>query len=143
MPHDTPSVVEALSKLSGDTDRDVRDWATFTLGSQFESDSPILRQALHDRLADEVPDVRGEALVGLARRRDPRIAAEVLRELEGKFHGDRAIESAGIPGDSMFLPALKALEQRLTDGTDAHFHGSLQAAIAACERRLLDNSTLQ
>lgn len=43
MPHDMPPVVDALVKLSQDSDRDVRDWATFTLGSQFESDSPALR----------------------------------------------------------------------------------------------------
>jgi hypothetical protein len=48
MPHDTPVVVEALSKLSTDADRDIRDWATFTLGSQFEPDSALLRKALKD-----------------------------------------------------------------------------------------------
>jgi HEAT repeat protein len=50
MPHDTPTVVDALIQLCRDTDRDVRDWATFTLGSQFKSDSPSLRAALHERL---------------------------------------------------------------------------------------------
>jgi HEAT repeat protein len=52
MPHDTPAVVDALIRLCCDADRDVRDWATFTLGSQFESDSPSLRAALHERLTD-------------------------------------------------------------------------------------------
>ncbi len=40
MPHDEPKVVDALAKLSRNFDRDVRNWATFALGSQFESSSP-------------------------------------------------------------------------------------------------------
>jgi HEAT repeats/tRNA-splicing ligase RtcB/Ubiquinone biosynthesis protein COQ7 len=63
MPHDTPTVVDALIKLCRDADRDVRDWATFTLGSQFESDSPSLRAALHERLTDADPEIRGEDAV--------------------------------------------------------------------------------
>jgi HEAT repeat protein len=74
MPHDIPQVVEALAKLSGDIDRDVRNWATFALGSQFESNSPSLRKALEERLADSDPEVRGEALVGW-----PVVTTRVLR----------------------------------------------------------------
>lgn len=144
MPHDTPTVVEAIIRLSGDSDRDVRNWATFTLGSQFESDSPELRVALHERLADSDPEVRGEALVGLARRRDTSIVAQVLRELEGDFHGDWAMQAAGLLGDPRFLPALKELDQRITGENAVYFRGSLQAAVAACEgRHAEDTSTLQ
>jgi len=144
MPHDTPAVVEALSKLSGDTDPDVRNWATFALGSQLESDSPSLRKALRDRLADSDIEVRGEALVGLARRHDPCVATEVMRELEGEFCGGWAIEAAGLLGEAMFLPALRTLGQRLTGENAVLFRGGLEEAIAACECRLLDyNPTLQ
>jgi HEAT repeat protein len=74
MPHETPTFVEAMADLSRDSDRDVRDWATFTLAGQFESDSPSVRSALHERLADLDPRIRGEALVGLMRGRDTSIA---------------------------------------------------------------------
>jgi HEAT repeat protein len=144
MPHDTPQVVETIAKLSRDTDRDVRNWATFTLASQFDSDSPAVRGALHERLAESDPEIRGEALVGLARRRDTTIAPAILRELEGDFHGDWAIEAAGLLGDSRFLPALIELGQQLTGENAVYFRGSLQAAIAACEgRRGESSSTLQ
>jgi HEAT repeat protein len=144
MPHDIPTVVEAMIKLSRDSERSVRDWATFTLASQFESDSPELRLALHERLADSDLEIRGEALVGLARRRDSSIAAEILRDLHGDFHGDWAIEAAALLGDSRFLPALTELGQRLAGENAAYFRGSLQAAIAACEgRRGESSSTLQ
>jgi HEAT repeat protein len=144
MPHDIPTVVEAMIKLSRDSDRDVRDWATFTLGSQFDSDSLELRVALHDRLTESDPEIRGEAFVGLARRRDTSIAPAISRELEGDFHGDWAIEAAGMLGDPRFLPALTELGQRITGENAVYFRGSLQAAIAACEGwRGESNSTLQ
>jgi uncharacterized protein (DUF2267 family) len=44
----------------------------------------------------------------------------------------------------MFLPALKLLRQRLTGENAVDFRGELEAAIAACERRLIEeNPTLQ
>jgi HEAT repeat protein len=144
MPHDTPIVVDALVKLSRDADRDVRNWATFCLGSQFESDSPTLRAALRERLTDSDAEIRGEALLGLARRQDTSIAPLILRELEGEFHGDWAIEAAGLLGDPQFLPALRDLCERLRGEDVVYFRGSVQSAIAACEnRRAEDSSTLQ
>jgi HEAT repeat protein len=65
MPHDVPNVVAAVAKLARDSDRDVRNWATFTLGSQFESKSPTLCAALQERVTDSDPEIRGEALLGL------------------------------------------------------------------------------
>ena len=144
MPHDTPAVVDALAILSRDSDRDVRDWATFALGSQLESDSATLRAALHERVNDTDPEVRGEALRGLARRRDTSIAGAVQRELEGEFHGDWAVEAAALLGDARFLPALRALSARLSDKDAVYFRGSVQDAIAACEgRRPEESETLQ
>jgi HEAT repeat protein len=144
MPHDTPLVVEALAKLSRDADRDVRDWATFALGSQLQSDSSTLRAALHDRVKDIDPEVRGEALVGLARRRDGSIADAVQRELEGEFHGDWAVEAARHLSDPRFLPALRLLAERLTGRDAVYFRGTVHDAVAACEgRRAEESGTIQ
>ena len=140
MPHDTPVVVEALIKLSSDSDSGVRDWATFTLGSQFDSDSAALREALHQRLGESNPEIRGEAFLGLGRRRDMSIVPHVLRELEEDFHGGWAVEAAGLLGDPRFIPALKALGQRLTGEDAEYFSGELKAAIAACEGRRLEET---
>ena len=73
--------IAALIELSRDLDDDVRDWATFGLGSLVALDTPALRDALAARLSDPDDDTRGEALVGLARRRDPRAIEPLLREL--------------------------------------------------------------
>ena len=144
MPHDTPRVVEAMIILSRDSDPDVRNWATFTLASQFESDSLPIRSALEERLTESDPEIRGEALLGLARRQHRSIASQILRELHGEFEGDWAVEAAGLLGDVQFIPALRELEQRITGESAIYFLGSIRAAIAACEgRRADENSTLQ
>ena len=79
---DEPAAIRALIERSADPDRDVRNWATFGLGSQIETDSPAIRAALFARLAEEDDEIRGEALVGLARRGDARVAAALLRDLD-------------------------------------------------------------
>ena len=74
--------IAALIELSSDPDYDVRNWATFGLGSQIDTDTPAIREALWARLEEPEDEVRGEAWVGLARRGDVRVAAALLRELE-------------------------------------------------------------
>jgi methionyl-tRNA formyltransferase len=64
----------ALAELAGDPVQDVRDWATFALGTLAPHDTPALRDALAERLADPNPDTRLEAVHGLALRGDPRAA---------------------------------------------------------------------
>jgi hypothetical protein len=144
MPHDLPHVVVALAKLSRDSDRDVRNWATFALGSQFDSKSPTLCEALQGRVSDPDPEIRGEALLGLARRGDVSIAPMVQLELDGEFHGDWAVEAAGLLADPRFLPALKGLLVRLNGEDVVHFRGSVESAIAAWEgRRVHESPSLQ
>jgi hypothetical protein len=85
--------VEALIQLSADPDLDVRDWATFGLGTQFEDDTQAIRDALAARLADGEGDTPDEALVGLARRHDPRVLPVLLARLDDD-PGDLVVEAA-------------------------------------------------
>jgi len=72
------------------------------------------------------------------------IAPAIERELEGEFHGDWAVEAAGLLGDPRFLPALRELSRRLDAKDAVYFRGSVQDAIAACEgRRTEESNTLQ
>jgi HEAT repeat protein len=68
---DDERTVSTLIKLMSDKDSEVRDWATFGLGGLGNFDSPKIREALFKNLSDEDEDVCEEALVGLARRKDP------------------------------------------------------------------------
>lgn len=62
-----PGVV-ALMHLTTDRSADVRDWATFGVGTQLDVDGPAIRACLTARLLDDDEDTRREALDGLARR---------------------------------------------------------------------------
>ncbi|MFF9014156.1 ankyrin repeat domain-containing protein [Streptomyces sp. NPDC014870] len=76
VPAGDPVAVATLVALSRDHDHGVRDWATLAL-AEVPEDTPVLREALVARLADDDEDVVAEAARGLAMRQDPR-AVEVL-----------------------------------------------------------------
>ena len=80
------AVLDALIALSGDAEDDVRDWATFALGTLAEADDPALRDALAARLDDPDEATRLEAVHGLAVRGDARAEAPARDLLAA--HGD-------------------------------------------------------
>ena len=129
-----PEAIGALIRLSMDVDLDVRNWATFELGAQMEADTPEIRDALILRLSDEDLEVRGEALVGLANRRDPRVVPSILKEWEQHDEtGILSIEAAGTTGDPVFLPQLeKFLTTMEWSEDDSYFRSQLERAIVAC-----------
>ena len=86
--------VRTLLELSGDESGEVRDWATFGLGSLCTLDTPEVRAALVARLADAQPEVRGEAMVGLACRGDLRVLDVILGELGRPAPGWFVFEAA-------------------------------------------------
>lgn len=79
--YEDEAAIAGLIKLSSDDASDVRDWATFGLGQQIDVDSDQIRAALHARLVDINPDVRNEAIAGLARRKDNAVSSVLAREL--------------------------------------------------------------
>src|SRR5579871_1703888 len=88
-------IVPVLLKLIHDKDEDVRDWATFALGTLSTADTPEIRDTLAQCLNDSSPDVVDEALAGLARRRDKRALPLILKRLEQPDVDDHILESAG------------------------------------------------
>lgn len=106
-----PLAVGTLIMLVSDEDEDVRDWATFGLGTLSESDAAGVRDALAEALEDAVEDVRLEALVGLARRHDRRALPCLFSQLELSEPDERTIDAARemlqMPQDS---PQLKSQE---------------------------------
>lgn len=128
----SPLVVDALTTLTRDPDADVRDWATFGLGSKVALDDEGIRETLFARIDDPDADTSGEALVGLATRGDRRIVDRVLTLLENPHAGNLIVEAAGQLPDQRYLPALYRLR---ADGWEADdVRGSVLAtAIEACE----------
>ncbi|NOK17244.1 HEAT repeat domain-containing protein [Corallococcus carmarthensis] len=114
--HRDAQALQALIQLSRDPDETVREWATFTLGSQArEVDTPELREALVDRLSEAHPKIRGEALLGLALRKDARALEPLRRVLEDGVVTTLDVEAAQALEDVSLLPLL--LEHR--EGFDA------------------------
>lgn len=123
--------IESLIILSHDKDLDVRNWATFGLGSQCETDTTELRAALLERTTDNESEIRGEALVGLARRKDLRIQRAVLEELEGEFYGSWVIEAAQLLALPEFCEPLRRLTNQLV-GENECFLKEANEAIKIC-----------
>lgn len=115
-----PAAVAAVTELLRDSDDDVRDWATFSLGSLFELDTPAIRDALVQQLDDRNDGVAAEAMAGLAARGDVRASDAVLARLaaavEGEFRdahvAELVLEAAAQLGDPRFAAALEALRRR-------------------------------
>ncbi|MFC4536456.1 HEAT repeat domain-containing protein [Sphaerisporangium dianthi] len=104
--------VEVLLGLMRDTNPDVRDWATFSLGVQAENDTPEIREALAAALEDRLGDTAGEAAVALAKRGDPRVLPVLEERLAGPDVGNLYVKAAEELGDPRLLPLLRRLKER-------------------------------
>ena len=111
------TAIETLIELSSDQDENVRNWATFGLGSQVDANTTDIIEALWKRLIEEKKDtntsheIYREALVGLAKRKDERVVEVLLRELESGCVGILVVEAAEEIGDVKLYPALVKLKE--------------------------------
>jgi HEAT repeat protein len=101
----------ALIDLSSDAEPEVRDWATFGLGTLSFDDGPDVRAALLARAEDTYHATRAEALFGLAVRRDPRAVPHLIRALESPTVAGLELDAAAEVADPRLLPALWALQR--------------------------------
>ena len=101
--------IDCLIRLTADLDHEVRDWATFALGSQFDVDTPQIRDALAARLDDSDDDTRAEAVMGLARRKDRRAVSALQKELASDSVDAMFIEAAELVEAPELSPLLASL----------------------------------
>lgn len=128
-----PAAIQTLIELSRDEDKETRDWATFGLGTFIDADTPEIRNALAARLDDSCEETANEALVGLARRRDPR-ALEPLQDALSVEEPDAIhIEAAMAMGDPALLPALNSIKEHLVNQFSAEAE-YLDKAIGSCTK---------
>lgn len=125
--------VAALIRLMGDVDADVRDWATFALGTQSSLDSEEIRAALAARLDDDGGDTRFEAALGLARRGDNRVLAGLQRRLDDTTATISLLDlaTAAELADPALLPTLGPLSAEWAGDEDEHTR-ALAYAIERC-----------
>jgi HEAT repeat protein len=77
-----PKSIAALMQLMTDVDASVRDWATYGVGEVGKLDTPEIREALYRRLHDIDEETRYEAMRGLARCGDLRVAQPLIAALK-------------------------------------------------------------
>jgi HEAT repeat protein len=125
--------VQELIELSRDESDEVRDWATFGLGSQLGYpgeprflDTPEIRAALVDRLADPHAETRAEATLGLAYRHDERAIPVIAQELGAGTEFGQYVEAAEVLGDDRLLEPLAGYAK-------AHSSARVARALAACD----------
>jgi len=130
-----PQATAALLRLAADADDDARDWATFSLGTISEADGDEIRNVLWTNAHDANRDIRGEAVVGLARRGDARVVDLLkvrLLEDDCRIYELEAVQE---------MPSSELLEMlhRLRDGIehtphlDPRWYTHLLEAIDACQ----------
>jgi hypothetical protein len=114
-----PRAAAALVPLCADGDFNTRNWAMFGLGQMHEQDTPAIRDALVQGSCDDDPEIRGEALVGLAMRKLPGAVYRISRDLDGEILYVLTLETARELADPALLPALHRWrsEQYLPDAT--------------------------
>ncbi len=91
-----PKSVAVLLALTTDADEDVRDWAVFGVGVLGDVDSAEIRDILAERLLDSSEEVREEAMVGLAKRKDQRVLPALRSALKLKGDFVRPREAASL-----------------------------------------------
>jgi HEAT repeat protein len=108
LPRLAPSaeLIATLISLTVDVDDEVRNWATFGLGTQLAVDGLDVRKALWDRCFDAYQEVRVEGIRGLARRRDPASVPMVAQLLADAEADAATIQAAAFLADPSLLPGL-------------------------------------
>ncbi len=130
------AAIDALIRLAQDTEAEVRNWATFGLGTlREEADTPALREQLVRNLGDANDEVRGEALCGLAARRDPRALTHLLTSPNVLAWRVFELEAAKQLADPCLLPQLRALQAQAATrpGIYSYWQHHLEDAVTACE----------
>lgn len=117
-----------LIVLTQDCDKSNRDWATMLL-SQEDVDTPETRKALLRAADDLDPDVRAEALVGIARRDRALALPLVLAALQGDHVSCPTFEAAGMVADATLV---EPLEQWTYPSGNAMLDDVIQDALKAC-----------
>jgi hypothetical protein len=105
-----------------------RNWATFGLASLTEEDNPQLRDALFARLFDENHEIQGEAICGLALRKDSRVIPIIMNLLTQKEISILIFEAIVAFPQVCFLPELERVVQEFS------IDEMIQTALVECRK---------
>jgi hypothetical protein len=104
---DNNQAIDTLIDLSNDTVSSIRNWATFGIGSQIETNSDKIKKALWNRINDKNQDTKLEAIVGLAHRKEMNVKEVIKQELTRGEFGTLLFEAIELLDCVEFIPLLK------------------------------------
>lgn len=104
---DNNQAIDTLIDLSNDKIPSIRNWATFGIGSQIDTDNDKIRKALWNRIVDKNQDTKLEAIVGLANRKDVKVKEAIKQELINGEYGTLLFEAIELLNCIEFIPLLK------------------------------------
>lgn len=126
-----PEALQALITLSCDPVDELREWASFALGSQLPLvDGAEIRAALAARLTDAHEPTRDEAVMGLGLRGDARALGPLRAQLERGFVGVALFEAARALASPKLREPLEALLQnpKLSDEERIELTAAIEAS---------------
>lgn len=134
---ETQEAIDTVISLSKDTDRDVRNWAMFGLGTQTEADTYEIREALFVGVSDTDSEIRGEALVGLAVRKDSRVVDLILNEWDSfDYISILSLEAAEEISSPRLYSKLLHYSETIDCEGDLQFKLRLKCALEACQPKI-------
>jgi hypothetical protein len=131
LPADHP-VVHALLRAMEHPCDEVRDWATFALGTKSRVDTPAVRDAFVRHLTDDGAETAGEAARALGARKDHRVLPFLMVQLSDPEAHYLFVDAARELADPRLLPPLRALAD--AGWSELFWDCLLEDAITACER---------
>ena len=120
--------IDALVKLMQDENFDVRNWATFSLAQITKSNTQTIRDALFKNLSDTELEVRGEALLGLALRKDNRVVDAIIEDLQKPFYGSWIFTAITEMPNKRYLPYFEKYIESLDTEDKNAFSSDIEEA---------------
>lgn len=134
---ESQDAIDVMISLSSDSDVDVRNWAIFGLGSQINIDNDEIRNALFIASSDDDSEARGEALIGLALRKDQRVTELLLNEWQAYDEiSILSLEAAEEVANVRLYSKLLHLQNEISAAKDPKFESLFQSAIEACRPKM-------
>ncbi|MFL9833880.1 hypothetical protein [Chryseobacterium terrae] len=101
------AAIKILIELAHDKSLRIRDWATFGLGTQIETDTKEIRDILYKNSLSKNDQIRQEAIKGLANRNDERVEKLILSELYKENFGTLFFDTLlNIKNGEQYLPLI-------------------------------------
>lgn len=134
--YENQKCIDALILLMKDENDYVRNWSTFSLAQITEINTEKIRNALFENLDDEEKEVRGEALLGLALRKDERTKEVILEDLQHSFYGSWVFDSIVEMPDSRYIQYFDTYADSLDDEDKKAFRLDIERARLALKEML-------